>query len=68
MDWSARTAWTAPVLRTTWAFGIMRVSSFRTKASTIFILNRRGEDWRKVFGDTAAVTALLNRLFDHALC
>lgn len=36
------------------------------KTSTIFTSNRPVEDWGKLLGDTAAVTALLDRLLHHA--
>ena len=36
------------------------------RASTILTSNRPVEDWGKLFGDTAAVTALLDRLLHHA--
>jgi DNA replication protein DnaC len=35
------------------------------RASTILTSNRPIEDWGKVLGDTAAVTALLDRLLHH---
>ncbi len=36
------------------------------RATTILISNRPVEDWGKLLGDTAAVTALLDRLLHHA--
>jgi DNA replication protein DnaC len=36
------------------------------KASTLITSNRPVEDWGKLFGDTAAVTAMLDRLLHHA--
>jgi len=36
------------------------------RASTILTSNRPVDDWGKLLGDTAAVTALLNRLLHHA--
>jgi DNA replication protein DnaC len=36
------------------------------RASTILTSNRPVEDWGKMMGDTAAVTALLDRLLHHA--
>jgi DNA replication protein DnaC len=36
------------------------------RASTILTSNRPVEDWGKMLGDTAAVTALLDRLLHHA--
>ncbi len=36
------------------------------RASTLITSNRPVEDWGKLLGDTAAVTALLNRLLHHA--
>ena len=36
------------------------------RASTLLTSNRPVEDWGKLFGDTAAVTALLDRLLHHA--
>jgi len=36
------------------------------RASTILTSNRPVEDWGKLLGDTAAVTALLDRLMHHA--
>lgn len=36
------------------------------RASTILTSNRPVEDWGKLLGDTAAVTALLDRLLHHA--
>ena len=36
------------------------------RASTILTSNRPVEDWGKVLGDTAAVTAMLDRLLHHA--
>jgi len=36
------------------------------KASTLITSNRPVEDWGKLLGDTAAVTALLDRLLHHA--
>ena len=36
------------------------------RASTLLTSNRPVEDWGKLLGDTAAVTALLDRLFHHA--
>jgi len=36
------------------------------RASTILTSNRPIEDWGKVLGDTAAVTAMLDRLLHHA--
>ena len=36
------------------------------RASTIITSNRPVEDWGKLLGDTAAVTALLDRLLHHA--
>jgi DNA replication protein DnaC len=35
------------------------------RASTIFTSNRPVEDWGKLFGDTAAVAAILDRLLHH---
>ena len=35
-------------------------------ASTVLTSNRPVEDWRKLLGDTAAVTVLLDRLLNHA--
>jgi len=36
------------------------------RASTILISNRPVDDWGKLLGDTAAVTARLDRLLHHA--
>jgi DNA replication protein DnaC len=36
------------------------------KASTLLTSNRPVEDWGKLLGDTAAVTAMLDRLLHHA--
>ena len=36
------------------------------RASTLLTSNRPVDDWGKVLGDTAAVTALLDRLLHHA--
>ena len=36
------------------------------RASTMLTSNRPVEDWGKLLGDTAAVTALLDRLLHHA--
>ena len=36
------------------------------RASTLITSNRPIEDWGKLLGDTAAVTALLDRLLHHA--
>src|SRR5207244_11721381 len=36
------------------------------QASTILTSNRPVEDWGKLLGDTAAVTAMLDRLLHHA--
>jgi DNA replication protein DnaC len=36
------------------------------RASTLLTSNRPVDDWGKLFGDTAAVTALLDRLLHHA--
>ena len=36
------------------------------RASTLITSNRPVEDWGKLLGDTAAVTALLDRLLHHA--
>ena len=36
------------------------------RASTILTSNRPVEDWGKVLGDNAAVSAMLDRLLDHA--
>ena len=36
------------------------------RASTVLTSNRPVDDWGKVLGDTAAVTALLDRLLHHA--
>jgi DNA replication protein DnaC len=36
------------------------------RASTLLTSNRPLDDWGKLFGDTAAVTALLDRLLHHA--
>jgi len=36
------------------------------RASTVLTSNRPVEDWGKLLGDTAAVTALLDRLMHHA--
>ena len=36
------------------------------RASTVFTSNRPVEDWGKLLGDAAAVTALLDRLLHHA--
>ena len=36
------------------------------RASTILTSNRPVEDWGKLLGDTAAVTAMLDRLLHHA--
>ena len=36
------------------------------RASTLLTLNRPVDDWGKLLGDTAAVTALLDRLLHHA--
>ena len=35
------------------------------RASTLFTSNRPVEDWGKLFGDTAAVAAMLDRLLHH---
>ena len=35
------------------------------RASTILTSNRPVEDWGKLLGDTAAVTAMLDRLLHH---
>jgi len=35
------------------------------RASTLFTSNRPVEDWGKLLGDTAAVSALLDRLLHH---
>jgi DNA replication protein DnaC len=35
------------------------------RASTVFTSNRPVEDWGKLFGDTAAVAAMLDRLLHH---
>jgi DNA replication protein DnaC len=36
------------------------------RASTILTSNRPVDDWGKLLGDTAAVTALLDRMLHHA--
>ena len=36
------------------------------RASTMLTSNRPVDDWGKLLGDTAAVTALLDRLLHHA--
>jgi DNA replication protein DnaC len=36
------------------------------RASTLVTSNRPVDDWGKLLGDTAAVTALLDRLLHHA--
>jgi DNA replication protein DnaC len=36
------------------------------RASTLITSNRSVDDWGKLLGDTAAVTALLDRLLHHA--
>jgi DNA replication protein DnaC len=36
------------------------------RTSTLITSNRPVEDWGKLLGDTAAVTALLDRLLHHA--
>jgi len=36
------------------------------RASTLLASNRPVDDWGKLLGDTAAVTALLDRLLHHA--
>ena len=36
------------------------------RTSTLLTSNRTVEDWGKLLGDTAAVTALLDRLLHHA--
>ena len=36
------------------------------RASTLLTSNRPVEDWGKLLGDTAAVSALLDRLLHHA--
>jgi DNA replication protein DnaC len=36
------------------------------RTSTLLTSNRPVEDWGKLFGDTAAVTAMLDRLLHHA--
>ena len=36
------------------------------RASTLITSNRPVDDWGKLLGDTAAVTALLDRLLHHA--
>jgi DNA replication protein DnaC len=36
------------------------------RASTLLTSNRPVEDWGKLLGDTAAVTAMLDRLLHHA--
>jgi DNA replication protein DnaC len=38
------------------------------RASTIITSNRPLEDWPKLFGDTPAVTAFLDRLMHHGHC
>ena len=38
------------------------------RASTLLTSNRPVDDWGKLLGDTAAVTALLDRLLHHAMC
>ena len=35
------------------------------RASTLLTSNRPVEDWGKLFGDSAAVTAMLDRLLHH---
>jgi DNA replication protein DnaC len=35
------------------------------RASTVFTSNRPVEDWGKLFGDTAAVAAMLDRLLHY---
>ena len=41
-------------------------SKSRLRASTLLTSNRPVDDWGKLLGDTAAVTALLDRLLHHA--
>ena len=36
------------------------------RASTLLTSNRPVEDWGKLLGDTAAITAMLDRLLHHA--
>ncbi len=36
------------------------------RASTILTSNRPGDDWGKMLGDNAAVSALFDRLLHHA--
>jgi len=36
------------------------------RAATLLTSNRPVDDWGKLLGDTAAVTALLDRLLHHA--
>ncbi len=38
------------------------------RASTLLTSNRPVDDWGKLLGDTAAVTALPDRLLHHATC
>ena len=49
--------------RATWPKLIMRRYE---RASTLLTSNRPVDDWGKLLGDTAAVTALLDRLLHHA--
>ena len=44
----------------------IRRSSVTASASTMLTSNRPVDDWGKLLGDTAAVTALLDRLLHHA--
>jgi hypothetical protein len=37
----------------------------RARPSTLFTSNRPVEDWGKLFGDSAAVAAMLDRLLHH---
>ena len=51
----------------TWAEDLLEIAMRRyERASTLITSNRPVEDWGKLLGDTAAVTALLDRLLHHA--
>ena len=49
-----------------WLTGIELIMRRYERASTVLTSNRPVEDWGKLLGDTAAVTALLDRLLHHA--
>ena len=49
-----------------WIMRYVQIMRRYERASTLLTSNRPVDDWGKLLGDTAAVTALLDRVLHHA--